>query len=59
MSIHVTKAVWDYSKQQKSGALVVLLAIADYANERGMAWPAVSTLARKARMSTRNEETVP
>lgn len=54
MSIPATKAVWDHSKQQKSGALVVLLAIADYANEGGIAWPAVSTLARKTRMSKRN-----
>jgi hypothetical protein len=54
MSIPLTSAVWKRSKQKKSGALLVLLAIADYANERGIAWPAVSTLARKARMSTRN-----
>lgn len=54
MSIHLTSAVWKHSKQQKSGALLVLLAIADYANQRGIAWPAVTTLARKARMSTRN-----
>jgi len=54
MSIPATKAVWHYSKQQKSGALVVLLAIADYANEHGIAWPSVPTLARKARMSKRN-----
>ena len=56
MSIHLTSAVWKHSRQQKSGALLVLLAIADYANERGIAWPAVSTLARKARMSTRNAQ---
>ena len=54
MSIPASKAVWDCSKQQKSGALVVLLAIANYANHDGIAWPAVSTLARKTRMSKRN-----
>jgi hypothetical protein len=54
MSIHLTSAVWKHSRQKKSGGLLVLLAIADYANERGIAWPAVSTLARKARMSPRN-----
>jgi len=59
MSIQVTNAVWHYSKQQKSGALVVLLAIADYANHDGIAWPAVSTLARKARMSKRNVQRWP
>jgi hypothetical protein len=53
MSIPLTNAVWKHSKQ-KSGALIVLLAIADYANDEGNAWPAVPTLARKARMSKRN-----
>jgi helix-turn-helix protein len=54
MSIELTNAVWKRSRQKKSGALVVLLAIADYANADGIAWPAVPTLARKARMSKRN-----
>jgi hypothetical protein len=53
MSISLTNAVWKHSKQ-KSGALIVLLAIADYANDEGNAWPSVSTLARKVRMSKRN-----
>jgi Helix-turn-helix domain len=54
MSIQLINAVWKCSKQKKSGALVVLLAVADYANPDGIAWPAVATLARKARMSKRN-----
>src|SRR5881296_2267397 len=54
MSIQLSRAVWEYSRQKKSGALVVLLAIADYVNDDGIAWPAVQTLARKARMSKRN-----
>jgi len=54
MSIHVSKLVWNCSRQQKSGALVVLLALADYARDDGTAWPAARTLARKARMSKRN-----
>jgi hypothetical protein len=54
MSIELTNAVWKHSRQKKSGALVVLLAIADYANVDGIAWPAIPTLARKARMSKRN-----
>jgi hypothetical protein len=53
MSIELTSAVWKHSRQ-KSGALLVLLALADYANSKGIAWPAVSTLARKVRMSKRN-----
>jgi biotin operon repressor len=53
MSIELTRAVWKHSRQ-KSGALLVLLALADYTNNNGIAWPAVSTLARKVRMSKRN-----
>src|SRR5262245_42302484 len=54
MSIEATSAVWKRSRQKKSSRLVVLLALADYTNSDGIAWPAVSTLARKARMSERN-----
>src|SRR5207237_455630 len=53
MSIVLSNAVWNHSRQ-KSGALIVLVAIADYANESGKAWPSVKTLARMARMSSRN-----
>jgi hypothetical protein len=53
MSIELTNAVWKHSRQ-KSGGLLVLLALADYANSEGIAYPAVSTLARKVRMSKRN-----
>jgi Helix-turn-helix domain len=56
MSIRVINAVWKHSRQKKSGALVVLLAIADYTNDDGFAFPAISTLARKARMSKRNAQ---
>lgn len=45
-------AVWESSKQ-KGTALLLLLAIADYANDGGAAWPAVGTLAKKIRMSER------
>jgi Helix-turn-helix domain len=55
MSIEATNAVWRYSRQ-KSGNLLVLLALADYTNNDGIAWPAVSTLALKARMSKRNAQ---
>jgi len=49
------KLVWKKSKA-KGGTLLVLLAIADYANEKhdDVAWPSVRTLAAKARMTERN-----
>lgn len=45
-------AVWEHSKQ-KGSALLLLLALADFANDDGEAWPAVATLATKIRMSER------
>lgn len=44
--------VWDHSKQSGT-PLLLLLAIADFANDDGMAWPAIETLAKKIRMGER------
>lgn len=46
-------AVWKHSKA-KGGDLLVLLAIADFADDDGVAYPAVGTLGKKSRMSGRN-----
>jgi len=54
MSIAALSAVWEHSTQ-KGGALLVMLALADYAHKDGSnAYPTVETLAGKARMSERN-----
>ena len=54
MSIKAMTTVWDKSEQSGS-SLLMLLAIADYAHDDGSnAWPSLSTLARKTRMSRRN-----
>lgn len=53
MSIDVMSAVWRQSQQKGSG-LLLLLSLADYANERGVAFPSVETLAAKTRMTARN-----
>jgi DnaD/phage-associated family protein len=45
--------VWANSKQ-KGSALLLMVSIADYANEKGVAYPSIETLARKVRMSERN-----
>jgi hypothetical protein len=45
--------VWADS-QHSGTALLMLLAIADFADDEGNAYPAVSTLARKCRMKPRN-----
>ena len=52
MSIAVMANVWEYSKAESSD-LLVLLAIADYANGEGQAWPSIETLAARARMQRR------
>jgi hypothetical protein len=53
VSIKTINFVWQNSKQRGS-ALLVLLAIADFANDDGEAWPSIRSLAKKARMSERN-----
>lgn len=53
MSIRVMSLVWEHSKQQGS-ALLVLLAIADFADDDGYCYPSVERLAHKSRMSVRN-----
>jgi len=45
--------VWAESRQSGS-ALMMLLAIGDFANDEGWAFPSVATLARKCRMTERN-----
>jgi len=53
MSIKVATQIWQGSKQ-KSGNLLVLLALADHADDEGKAWPGIPLLARKARLSERH-----
>lgn len=55
MSVRTMAAVWERS--QHSGTnLLMLLAIADFADDDGRAYPAVPTLARKCRMKERNAQ---
>lgn len=53
MSIEAMNQVWKQSKQS-GGGLLLLLAIADCANERGYCWPGDEYLAERIRMSERN-----
>lgn len=55
MSIKVQSHVWDNSPA-KGGELLILLAIADFADDNGVAWPSVSTLAQKSRLSERQAQ---
>ena len=53
MSVRTMARVWADSTHAGTD-LLMLLAIADFADDEGNAYPAVPTLAKKCRMSTRN-----
>lgn len=57
MSIKVMTSVWEHSRQS-AGSLLVLLAMADYADDVGYCWPSVAMLATKARLSERQVQYV-
>jgi hypothetical protein len=52
MSLKILTKVWDNS-EARLGERLVLLAIADYADENGVAFPSIATLARKSQMCDR------
>jgi hypothetical protein len=52
MSIRVMTAIWDHSHYE-GGELLVLLALADWADDQGRCWPSVPSIAQKARMKER------
>ena len=53
MSVRISSGVWSESKV-KDGAFVVLLYLADMANDEGVCWPSQAKIATNARMSERN-----
>ena len=53
MSIRVTQNIWEYSAQEKA-SLLVLLALADRADDDGVCWPGYDYLAAKARILKRS-----
>lgn len=57
MSITVMAMVWEHS-QHKEGQLLAMLAIADFADDSGRAYPSMETLARKTRLTRRHIQRV-
>jgi hypothetical protein len=53
VSIKVMTAVWEGSRHTGTD-LLMLLALADFSDDQGNSYPAVTTLARKCRMHQRN-----
>jgi hypothetical protein len=52
VSVKVLARVWAHSNQS-GGALLVMLALADFANDDGECWPSIPVLAEKARLTER------
>jgi hypothetical protein len=52
MSIKVMTRVWEHAPHKES-TLLVLLALADYADDNGICWPDVASVAKKARITDR------
>lgn len=57
MSIRKMAEVWERS-QHSATHLLMLLAIADFADDDGRAYPSVASLARKCRMKPRNAQMI-
>ena len=57
MSIRVMSKVWEHSRQSGSH-LLMILAIADFSDDDGRAYPSVPTLAKKCRMQPRNANVI-
>ena len=57
MSVEVWSEVWR-SGPSDHGELLVLLALADFANPQGECWPAVATIAEKTRMTDRGVQKI-
>jgi len=55
MSIRTMSKVWE-SSQHSGSNLLMLLAVADFSDDDGVAFPAVQKLAKKCRMSKRNAQ---
>ena len=52
MSVKVMARVWAHS-QTAGGELLVILALADFANDAGECWPSIPVLGQKARLTPR------
>lgn len=51
MSIKIMAQVWENGPADRT-ELLVLLALSDFANDQGKAWPAMKSIAKKSRLSS-------
>jgi hypothetical protein len=57
MSIRIMSMVWDDGPSDKA-EMLILLALADFCNDAGECWPAVKSIAKKARMTERGAQKI-
>lgn len=57
MSIRIMAKVWDNGPEDRA-ELLVLLALADFANDEGRCWPSMSGIAQKARITERGAQKI-
>ncbi len=57
MSIKIMAAMWEHGPTD-GNELLVMLALADIANDEGVCWPSMATIGQRARMSERNARRV-
>lgn len=57
MSVKIMSHVWDNS-QQKGSALLLMLALADFADDSGFSWPSLPTLAQRTRLGVRQTHNI-
>jgi hypothetical protein len=57
MSLKIMAAVWEESTH-RGAALIMMLALADHANDDGVSWPGIDRLAQRARVSVRQAQVI-
>lgn len=58
MSIRVMSRVWDDPDLTNQSDVLVMLAIADFSNDAGYAWPGVESIAKKSRHTDRGVQKI-